>query len=158
MAVDGQPEARVTLGSGALQGILERTAKSLDMDVAFLAEFDGDRLVFRALGGDAESFGWEEGESIPMEGSYCKLVADEALPSAVSDAGADETVRNLEVTRAAGIGSYVGFPLRLSDGSVYGTVCCASHSPDPWLAERYLSLMGNLASKLVATLEREGKL
>ena len=158
MAVDGQPESRVTLGSGTLQGILERTAESLDMDVAFLAEFDGDQLVFRALGGDAESFGWEEGGGIPLEGSYCKLVAGGALPGVVPDARANETVRDLEVTRAAGIGSYVGFPLRLSDGSVYGTVCCASHSPDPWLAERDLSLMGNLATKLMATLEREGKL
>ncbi len=62
------------------------------------------------------------------------------------------------MTGEAGIGSYVGIPLRLSDGSVYGTLCCASHSPDPWLARRDLGLMGRLAARLVANLERNGRL
>jgi hypothetical protein len=46
------------------------------MDVAFVSKFDGDQLVFRNLEGDAESFGWREGESFPIDESYCKRVLD----------------------------------------------------------------------------------
>jgi GAF domain-containing protein len=142
--------------------ILEETLSSvtdlLEMDVAFVSEFVEDRLVFRALKGDAPSFGWEEGGSIPLEESYCKRVIDGRLPSAVPDATGDERTRDLRITREAGIGSYVGVPLKLSDGRPYGTLCCLSHSPDPWLAERDVRLMEGLARETVSRLEREGLL
>ncbi len=155
---DTPPDPWELRGPELLRDLLARAAKGLEMDAAFIARFDDDRLVFQALGGDAGSFGWEEGGGIPLEGSYCKLVADDALPNAVPDARAEEAVRDLEVTREAGIGSYVGFPLRLSDGSVYGTLCCASHTADPRLAERDLRLMKGLAGRLMANLERDGRL
>src|SRR3712207_7330600 len=50
--------------------------EALEMDVAFVSEFAGDQLVFRALEGDAESFGWQEGEGFPLDESYCKRVLD----------------------------------------------------------------------------------
>lgn len=158
MEQDTPPDPWEVRGPELLRDLLARAAKGLEMDAAFIARFVDDRLVFQALGGDAGSFGWEEGGGIPLEGSYCKLVADDALPNAVPDARAEEAVRDLEVTREARIGSYVGFPLRLSDGSVYGTLCCASHSVDPRLAERDLGLMKELAGRLMANLERDGRL
>lgn len=130
----------------------------MDMEVAFVSEFADDRLVFRAFGGDAASFGWEEGGSIPLAGSYCKRVIDGTLPNVVPDATRDGRVKDLTVTREAGIGSYCGVPLRLSDGTLYGTPCCVSRSPDPWLREKDLGLMENVAQRLVRSLESVGKL
>lgn len=128
------------------------------MDVAFVTEVCGDRLKFRAAEGDTESFGLEAGGSMPLEESYCKRVIDGRLPNAVPDAEAEERTSDLDVTREAEIGAYAGFPLRLSDGSVYGTLCCLSHAPDPWLRDRDLRLMGELARDLTARLERGGLL
>jgi hypothetical protein len=48
--------------------------------VAFVSEFAGDELVFRKLEGDSESFGWQEGESFPLDESYCKRVLDGRTP------------------------------------------------------------------------------
>ena len=127
------------------------------MDIAFVAEFVDDRLVLRAFEGDASSFGFEEGASLPLQGTYCKRVMEGSLPNVVPDAKGDDRVRHLEVTDAVGIGSYAGFPLVLSDGRPYGTLCCMSHSPDPWLAERDLELMGKLAQGLIRRLEEEQK-
>lgn len=138
-----------------VESMLSTAKEALDMDIAIVTEIVDDRLVVRAASGDASSFGFGEGTSMPLEGTYCKRVIDGALPNAVPDAGEDERVRNLEVTRAADIGAYAGFPLVLSDGRPYGTLCCLSHSPDPWLAERDLELMGKLAQKLVRQLEDE---
>ena len=128
------------------------------MDVAFVSEFAGDRLVFRALEGDSESFGWHEGESFPLDESYCKRVLDGRVPNAVSDAGREDATRDLWVTTEAGIGSYCAVPLVLSDGRLYGTLCCVSHTPDPWLRERDLGLMERVARQLIEQLEREGRL
>ena len=112
-------------------------------------------MEFRALEGDAGSFGWQEGGSVPLDGTFCKRVVEGSLPSVVPDARSDERVSALEVTRKADIGSYVGLPLRFSDGRIYGTLCCLSHSPEPSLQERDAKFMGVLARLVADQIERE---
>ena len=136
-----------------LHSVLASAKEALEMDIAIVTEFVDDRLVVRAVGGDASSFGLEEGMSISLDGSYCKRVLEGSLPNTIPDAANDERVRDLEATLDSDIGAYAGFPLMLSDGRPYGTLCCLSHSPDPWLAERDLELMGKLAQELVRRLE-----
>ncbi len=114
-------------------------------------------MVFRALEGDAESFGWQEGGGVPLEGTFCKRVVDGRLPNVVPDAKNDERVNGLEVTREADIGSYVGLPLRFSDGRTYGTLCCLSHTSEPRLRERDARFMSVLARLVAEQLEREEK-
>jgi GAF domain-containing protein len=136
--------------------MLSEVRRALRMDVAFVSEFAGDELVFRALEGDAESFGWQEGESFPLDESYCKRVLDGRIPQVVPDAGREDATRDLRVTTEADIGCYCAVALVLSDGRLYGTLCCVSHEPDPWLRERDLSLMDRTARWLVSDLERRG--
>ena len=76
-------------------------------------------------------------------------------PERAPDARNDVRVSGLEVTREADIGSYVGMPLRFSDGRVYGTLCCLSHSPEPQLQERDARFMGVLARLVADQIERE---
>ncbi len=54
------------------------------------------------------------------------------------------------MTREAGIGAYVGVPLRFSDGHLYGTLCALSHSPDPSLGERDARFMRALLAAIEA--------
>src|SRR5215204_4822909 len=61
-----------------IKSLLSLVRENLQMDLAFVSEFAGDQLVFRALEGDAESFGWREGEGIPLDESYCKRVLEVA--------------------------------------------------------------------------------
>ena len=138
--------------------MLSEVRRALGMDVAFVSEFAGNELVFRALEGDAGSFGWREGQSFPLDESYCKRVLDGRIPRAVPDAGREEATRDLRATTEAGIGSYCAVPLVLSDGRPYGTLCCVSHEPDPWLRGRDLGLMERTARWLVEDLERRGLL
>ena len=122
----------VDLASSRTADTLNRTMamarEALGMDVAFVSKFTQDRMLFHALEGDAESFGWQEGGGVPLEGTFCKRVVNGQLPNVVPDAKNDERVNGLEVTREADIGSYVGLPLRFSDGRTYGTLCCLSRS------------------------------
>ncbi len=141
-----------------IERMLSEVRRALGMDVAFVSEFAGDELVFRAVEGDAESFGWREGQGFPLDESYCKRVLEGRIPRAVPDAGREEATRDLRVTTEAGMGSYCAVALVLSDGRLYGTLCCVSHEPDPWLRERDLKLMERTARWLVEDLERRGQL
>jgi GAF domain-containing protein len=139
-----------------VERLLSTVREAMEMDVAFVSEFDGDQLVFRALEGDAESFGWREGEGFPLDESYCKRVLDGRLPSVIPDARSEGRTRDLWVTSEANIGSYVAVPVVLSDGRPYGTLCCVSHRADPWLRERDLGLMEGVAREVSRQLKREG--
>jgi GAF domain-containing protein len=138
-----------------VERVLVAAREMLGMDVAFIAEFAEERMVFRTRGGDAESYGWRKGASMPLEGTYCRGLVEGRLPSVVSDAGSDEHVKNLDITREADISAYVGVPLRFSDGRLYGTLCALSHSPDPSLEERDLRFLRVLGSLVAEQLEYE---
>ena len=63
-------------------------------------------------------------------------------------------VSGLEVTRRLGIAGYIGVPLVLSDGRVYGVFCCASRTPAYALGKRDLKFMRVLSRVVSRELER----
>lgn len=141
-----------------VEWVLAAAKEELGMEVAFVSEFAEQRMIFRKLVGEAESFGWQEGEGIPLDDTFCRLLVEERLPSVIPDANANELVKPLDVTGKARIGSYVGVPIEFSDGHRYGTFCVLSHSPDPSLNERDAQFMRMLARLVAEHLERERQL
>jgi signal transduction histidine kinase len=141
-----------------VSGILQAAREELGMEVAFVSEFDHERMVFRELVGEAESFGWEEGEGVPLDDTFCRLLLEGRLPNAIPDAKADGRVRFLQITGKADVGSYVGAPIRFSDGTIYGTLCVLSHSPDPSLGKRDGHFVRVLARLVAEQMERERRL
>jgi GAF domain-containing protein len=139
-----------------IESLLSLVRENLEMDVAFVSEFAGDQLVFRALEGDAGSFGWREGEGFALDESYCKRVLDGSLLNVVPDARSEDSTKDLLVTSEANIGSYAAVPVVLSDGRLYGTLCCVSHKADPGLRERDLGLMEGVAREVSRQIQREG--
>jgi signal transduction histidine kinase len=141
-----------------VRGILQAAREELGMEVAFVSEFDQRRLIFRKLVGDADSFGWKEGESVPLDDTFCRLLLEGRLPNAIPDAKTDGRVRFLQITGKADIGSYVGAPIRFSDGTLYGTLCVLSHSPEPSLGKRDEHFVRVLARLVAEQMERERRL
>lgn len=150
------PRAETRGGSTEIvERALAIVREHLEMDVAYLAEFTGGQEVYRALDGDAESFGLEEGEGIPLEGTYCKRVAEGLLPNVIPDTKAEPGVSGLACTTEADIGAYVGIPLVLTDGTVFGSFCCMSHQPDLSLEHKDINLMRVVASLVSDHIERD---
>jgi GAF domain-containing protein len=143
---------------GTIEDMLRDVREAFNMDVAFVSQFSEDQLVFRALEGDAESFGWREGESFPIDESYCKRVLDGRIPRVVPDAKREDATKNLRVTTEADMCCYCAVALVLSDGRLYGTLCCVSHEADPWLRESDLGIVERTARWLVEQPERRGRL
>jgi signal transduction histidine kinase len=73
----------------------------------------------------------------------------------IPDAKADGRVNFLNVTGKADIGAYVGAPVRFSDGTLYGTFCVLSHSPEPSLVGRDAQFIRVLARLVAEQIERE---
>jgi hypothetical protein len=84
--------------------------KHLDMDVAYLAEFTGGQEVYRALEGDAESFGLARGDgglqpsSAPPAAGFSRTITTQSrsrsrLP--VSSHEASQVRANLQAMRGS---------------------------------------------------------
>jgi EAL domain-containing protein (putative c-di-GMP-specific phosphodiesterase class I) len=148
--------ARLTLdgSSEAIERILSLARAALDMDVALVGTFDED-FVVEAIAGEHEWFGIEAGTRVPQEDTYCRSMLQGELPHLVRDAMHDERTADLPITREAGIGAYVGVPIRLWDGSLYGTLCCLSRSAEPSLNERDVRFLRVLAEIVADQLDRE---
>jgi len=149
--------ARLSLdGSNeSIDRMLSLARAALDMDVAFISAFtDGEALV-EAVDGEADSFGIEVGTHVPLVETYCQRMLKGRLPSVVRDAMHDPRTADLPITRDAEIGAYVGVPVRLWDGRLYGTLCCLSHDPEPTLNARDIRFMRVLAEIVAEQLDRQ---
>ena len=140
--------ARLSLdgSSEAIERILSLARAALDMDVAVVGAFDGD-FVVQAVDGENEWFDLEVGSRIPVEQGD--------LPTLVHDAVADVRMADLPITRESGIGAYIGVPIRLWDGTLYGTLCCLSRSPEPSLNVRDVRFLRVLAEIVADQVDRE---
>lgn len=144
-----QPRPRQEPPPQVVQRCLQAIRTHLDMDVAFVAEFAEGARHFRFV--DAR-----EGDSLitvgaadPLEDSFCQRVVDGRLPELIQDATQVLEARTLAVTQALPVGAHLSVPIRLDDGSLYGTFCCFSRRGDASLGHRDLRLMRVLA-ELVA--------
>lgn len=139
----------------AVERILAMARSHLDMDVAFISEWLDDQQVFRHLDGASESFDMDLDTGRPLDGSYCIRVMDGRLPNFVTDAAVNPVVRDLEATHELQIGSYIGVPVRFSDGRFFGMLCCLSHTEEPTLNPRDVRFMEMLASLVAERLEAD---
>ena len=133
---------------------LEIARDVLGMELSYMTQFTPDDQVYREVSGEGESFGMEAGGAYPIEGSYCRRMVLGEIPNAVGDTSQNEELRDLELTEKAGIGSYVGVPITLSDGTLYGTICTTSHDASPDLADRDVQFLHVLARIIAAQLEQ----
>ena len=139
--------------------LVERTlglvSEHLGMDVAWLSEFAGDQLVFQAIDGDRAAFGLTEGDAVAAEGTMCQRMRDGRIPNAISDTRLEPSVRDLPHVVEGTVRAWIGVPVTLSDGNVYGTLCAASRHPEPHIGDDEVGFLRVLAGLLADQLERE---
>ena len=146
LSVDGSSEG--------IERILSLARAALDMDVALLGSFDGD-FVVEAVDGENDWFDLEVGTHLPVEQTYCMRMTQGELPHLIHDAAADARTADLPLTRELGVGAYIGAPIRLWDGTLYGTLCCLSRSAEPSLNDRDVRFLRVLAEIVADQIDRE---
>jgi EAL domain-containing protein (putative c-di-GMP-specific phosphodiesterase class I) len=143
----------------SVDAVLDMVRTQLGMDVAFVSEVHGDYRSFRALVSSVEVAA-EVGVLQPYEGTYCKLISTGALDEVIPDTSANAWTRTAAVTTELGIGSYVGVPLRRSNGDLYGTVCTFSREAKPALRQdqaKVLHAAAELVMRLIESEDRESE-
>jgi GAF domain-containing protein len=159
-----RPPAGGGLRSGGCRGARNRevVASTLELaraetstDVAVLGEIDDGREVVRLVAGDGESFGLAVGASLPVEETYCQRLLEGRLGNVVRDTSSEELVRDLELTRAARIGAYIGVPLSTLDARLY-ILCCLAHEQRPELSERDVVFLRGSAKRSSGSSTRQG--
>ena len=135
---------------------LLRTVRShLGMEAAFVSQFAHGRRIFQAVDCGNSGCSLPVGGSDPLEDSYCMRVADGRLPQLISNAQDLPAALELAATRSFPVGAHLSIPLRLSDGSIYGTFCCFSRTPDYSLNPRDLDLLRMFADIASSVIERD---
>lgn len=135
-----------------IDDLLGFVRERLGVPAAFLSRFDGDRRVLRSL---VTSEGATRGQAEPLLATLCARIASGRLPQLVPDARSHPDARDLPAVAQHGIRTYLGVPVELSDGSLYGTLCATTTEERPDLDERAVDLLRVAARSVVRLLDRE---
>lgn len=139
-----------------LSAAVHAAKKHLNADICFLAEFRGDLQFTEKVAQEGRVCQMAEGESVPFSQTYCYQLMAGKIPNIINDARNHPVVSSLNVTDAMKIGGYIGVPVSLSDGSVYGTLCCVLHNPAEWGSKdlKYLSVLAEIVGTQVEQRRR----
>lgn len=135
----------------AVLEVLRLIRTKLRMDVAFVSEITAGRRMFKCVD-SAAGFTPQlaAGMSDPVEESWCQRVVEGRLPQVMHDA-APYIASGQAPDPGFPIGTHLSTPVRLSDGSVYGTLCCFSKGVHP---KADIELLRHTASLLAGKLSQ----
>lgn len=139
-----------------LDDLLRNMRKLLDMDIAFVSEFVGDKNVFRHIDTVPESadlLAIDQSGSLAQ--SYCKRVVDGRFSNAIADTSKSPEAMALPSTAAMKIAAYISVPVVLRGGEVFGTLCCISHKPRSALGNLQIDALRKVAEMVSIELEKQ---
>lgn len=131
---------------------LLKTAKSsLGLSLTFLSRLDGQTQHLEVVESTFPIF--HDGMTQPQATSFCQAILDGRLPPVIPNVARLPEAKRLPAARFPRIRSYLSVPVRLSDGSLYGTFCAAGFTADRQLSRRDQALMEVLASATATVIE-----
>ncbi len=86
--------------------------------------------------------------------SYCWHIAQGRLPELIQDPADHAFAQTMAITKFLPVGCHLNVPLKLSDGTIYGSFCCLSRKPDRTMTERDLGVLKSFAALAVEQIER----
>jgi EAL domain-containing protein (putative c-di-GMP-specific phosphodiesterase class I) len=149
----GEPAAP-TPGRSQIDAILEAVRLHLGMDIAFASRFVGDQRQFTHIQSPLP-LPSKPGDCEPLEHSICHYVRTGRLPELIHNAPDYELALTVPIVQALPVGAHINVPLRLRDGSVYGSFCCLSQTADYTLTERDLNTVRAFADLAIEQIERD---
>jgi GAF domain-containing protein len=122
------------------------------MDAAYVTTIDSREQTIHAVVGERDIVDRYQGSVLPLEQTYCARMLSGEIPNVVPNTRVDTVLRDLAASRE--FGAYVGVPVRLSDGSVHGSLCCVSRDAQARLGGDELRFMQILAGIVAVRIEQ----
>lgn len=135
----------------AVREVLRLLRERLNMDVIFVAEFVDGQRVFRQVNTRHKPSLLTEGQGNPLEESWCQRVADGRLPEYAPRVA---VLPKHDLPKIPfEIGTYLSTAIRLSNGQIYGTLCCFSFGTSDTVRRRDMKSLKFTAQLLARKLE-----
>ncbi len=139
----------------AARDILELIHDVVGLRVCVLSHIDLEANTLTVLeASDRAGLGVESGQTLPADAMPCACVARTETALREYDLDAVEPFRRLPACTKMGLRSYIGVPLRRSNGSVWGTLA-ATDTELTEVTEADVQTLVTLARLIVLEFERE---
>ncbi len=142
----GDEAARV-LAIPSVPHILDIVCRSTGMGFAAIARVTPGRWIACAAL-DHVRFGLKSGDELQVETTICHEVRNCDQRIVIDDVAADARWREHRTPRMYGFRSYVSVPIRLGDGSFFGTLCAIDPQPRRLDEPRTIALFESFAELL----------
>jgi diguanylate cyclase (GGDEF)-like protein/PAS domain S-box-containing protein len=139
----------------AITEILQLVRGLLGVSTAMVTRTEGGiwRLV-HVVDDEEHGVGMRVGDTLPLAETFCGLVVDGNEPVLIEDARAHREFENVAVFAEFGVRAFIGVPLVLRDGTVFGTLCALGRERAAF-GEDDITVLQVLARLVAHELEHE---
>lgn len=143
----------------AIERILQSVRGHLGVEIAFVSRYvEGEQRELTHVSSDLD-LPMGPGFREPREEGYCWHILNGRLPELIQDPADFPLTKDLAITDFLPVGCHVNTPLRLADGTVWGSFCALGRTPDRTLTERDLNVLksfaGLAAERIESALEKD---
>ncbi|MFD0793644.1 ATP-binding protein [Mucilaginibacter litoreus] len=133
----------------AIPSILEMICRTTGMGFAAVARVTEDRWITCAVL-DKINFGLVPGSELEIRTTICNEIRQHQQPVIIEYVSADEVYANHHTPAKYGFESYISVPVKLKNGTFFGTLCAIDPEPAP-VNTSEVRQMFSLFAELIAT-------
>lgn len=142
-----------------IERILRSVRGHLGVEIAFVSRYvENDQRELTHVSSDMDlpmGAGYRE----DREDSYCWHVLQGRLPELIQDPADHPLTQKLAITDFLPVGCHINTPLRLADGTVWGSFCALGRTPDRTMNLRDLEILksfaGLVGERIETSLEKD---
>lgn len=138
-----------------VEGLLATLQARVGMGVVYLSILDDTHQHILATSNQQEVAGVSAGKRIPLEDTYCSRMVTDEIEHVIGDTLAHPRVSDLPFTED-GAACWIGVPVHLPSGQVFGSLCAASTEARPDLPQSIADEFATFAEILGQQLAAEG--
>ncbi len=140
-----RPLADELVNDPAIERILNTVRGHLGVEIAFVSRYVEDEQ--RELTHVSTDLDLPMGPGFrdPREEGYCWHILNGRLPELIQDPADYPLTQELTITQFLPVGCHINTPLRLSDGTVWGSFCALGRKPDRTMTQRDLDILKSFA-------------
>ncbi len=137
----------------SIERILQSVRGHLGVEIAFVARYvEGEQRELTHVSTDLD-LPMGPGFRESREEGYCWHILNGHLPELIHDPADFPLTKELAITDFLPVGCHLNTPLRLSDGTVWGSFCALGRKPDRTLTERDLKVLKSFAGLAAERIE-----
>jgi EAL domain-containing protein (putative c-di-GMP-specific phosphodiesterase class I) len=148
-----RPLADELVNDPGIERILKSVRGHLGVEIAFVARYvEDDQRELTHVSTDLD-LPMGPGYRNPREEGYCWHILHGRLPELIQDPSDYPLIETMDITHFLPVGCHINTPLRLSDGTVWGSFCALGRQPDRTMNQRDLDILKSFAGLVGERIE-----